>query len=222
MIDLAFMLAEVGHEKFYRPLASQMIESAKACMTARFVQFADRVSDPLPGVSVVVREDVEKDNLMMMRSKLLRDYVRHSSGHIVMCDADVTWQRDPEPLFDGSFDIGVAWRADQEAMPYCGGLLMIRHGSEAAQRFLNEWWFMQVTMPPVLKKWWGDQVALAVMIGRGVPGEVKNVNGCRVRIFDCGDTLFQISDEHQTAPASALCRHYKGKVKGKMIAEGRL
>ena len=212
MIDLCFMLAETGFPQ-YRPLAQQMLESAQKCMRGRGIQFADEHSEPLPGIAALLRSDVTRENMMLKRVEMLRKYARTADHNMVLTDVDVVWQNDPSPLFDGSFDIGVVWRAGHPAMPYCGGFVMVRHGSEAAIDFITEWWFACTSMPKVLQKWWGDQLALAFLIGRQRPNTLVNVAGCRVKIFDAGDVLFQVADVNQRSNPKAMCRHYKGKAK---------
>lgn len=217
MIDLCFMLADLGRPQ-YRIAAEAMLTSARACMEFVPVQLSDRESKPAPGVDLVVRDDVRRENVMIARAKLFRDYVKHASNNSVMCDADVAWQRDPSELFDGSFDVGVCWRSWHAAMPYYGGLILVRHGSEAALEFLNDWWFLIATMPPELQKWWGDQLSLAILLGRGKPNSLVNLNGCRVKVFDGADVMFQIADIEQKPPTNAYCVHRQGKVKAAMMA----
>lgn len=211
------MLADLGRPQ-YRVAAGDMLTSARACMKFNPVQLSDATSEPASGVDLVVRDQVRRENVMLARAKMLRDYAKHASHNVVMCDADVIFQRDPGELFDGTFDIGVLWRAWHAAMPYYGGLILIRHGSEAALEFLNEWWFLIAMMPPELQKWWGDQLSLAILLGRGKPNSLVSLSGCRVKVFDGADVMFQIADIEQKAPASAYCVHRQGKVKAAMIA----
>lgn len=220
VIDLCFMLVDLGSGQ-YRKLASEMVDSAwRAGLEFRSVQFSDEATEAGTGGGVRRLSDVHEGNLMLKRAEMLKDYARIASGHTIMCDCDVVWQRDPTPLFDGSFDIGLCWRTGQPSMPYMGGMVLVRHGSEAAIEFLNEWWFTIVTMPKTLHRWWGDQLALASMLGRQAPGSVVSVNGCRVKIFDSGDLMFQVADADQKAPQSAYARHYKGKAKSAMLEKG--
>lgn len=206
------MHADIGRPQ-YRLVAQRMTSSAKNTMKARIVQFADDKSQAIDGADLIVRADVSDRNIMLRRAEMMREHARCAHGHMVMCDADLIWQRDPSMLFDLPFDIGLMWRSGRPAMPYCGAMIYVRHGSEAAIEFLSDWIFTIKSLPPKLHGWWGDQLALAAMLGRRTPNQSVGYNGCLVHIFDGGQHIFTMKEPDQKAPEIAVARHYKGVVK---------
>jgi hypothetical protein len=82
-----------------------------------------------------------------------------------------------------------------------------------AVSFLTEWWFTIARLPAELQTWWGDQLALASMLGQCAPGETKNLHGCKVKIFDAGRVFFNMQSKDQTPPSDCYAIHYKGEKK---------
>lgn len=200
------MCAELGSKTDYRAMTERMVQSAQSCMSARMV----RLDAP----------ELTRSQLMLQRVDMLKQFAKRADGHVVMCDVDLEWQNSPEPLFDANdFDIGLAWTSGNRSMPYCGALVLVRHGSEAADRFLTNWVVIYRSLPKETWAWWGDQIALAIMLGLDLkPGDIVNKDGARVKIFDGGDLIFPAKHPNQIAPKTALAKHYKGELVKKELA----
>jgi len=194
VIELAFTYADFGDGKYY--------DLAEECrMTACAAGFG-RVTR-LPGG--------ERHNLMLKRIEGLKNHMREAEGDLVYSDCDMRWLKSPEPLFDGSFDVGVMWRTGNPPMPYLACMVLLSRASEAAVHFVTEWWFTIATMPKEMQGWWGDQVALASMLGRQKPNTMVDFEGCRVRIFDSGPIIHNTAGN--TAPEGVYAIHHKGQLK---------
>lgn len=210
MLDLVFMHADIGFPA-YRPLAETMIESAKAIFECRPIQIADLNSEPIRGTERLIRSDINAQNMMIKRPEILAATVHSKAqSNVIACDADIVWLRDPHELFNGTFDLGLIWRAQAPAMPYLGCLLLIRQQSEAAVQFLSDWVWTISGMPAELKSWWGDQLALASMLGRQDPNTTIVSRGCRIKLFDAGDIVGTMHTKEHTVANRVYCKHYKG------------
>lgn len=216
MIDLCFLHAEIGRPE-YRPMTGKMVRSFREIATDgdRIVQFADATSEQIEGVDVLTRaEGLCKENLMLGRIGFLQEHFRLAAGHIVLSDADMIWHRNPNDIFDEDFDIGLLWRVGVPSMPYLGGLVFARQGSEAALHFITNWHGLARTLPREMHGWWGDQLALAIMLGsQGKPNRTTDWQGARVKIFDAGKILHSVRWPGQPAAPGTYATHYKGAKK---------
>lgn len=209
------MHAEIGTPE-YRPFTQKMIASFKTVAKPgdRLIQFADLESPALEGVDDVVRAGpIGLNNIMLARIGMLREFFRNATGHIVLSDADMLWHKNPGELFDEDFDIGVTWRVGSPAMPYLGGMIFARQGSEAALHFIMCWYGLASTLPKVIKGWWGDQITLAFMLGEGKPHRTMDWHGVRVKMFDSGRIIHNVRWPDQPAPEGTYATHYKGAKK---------
>ncbi len=209
MTELVFTHAELGGLK-YRAMA----ERCAATFTGEVAQLADMKSEPIRGATAILRLDFTTNNFALKRIEALKDYLKAARGDVIAADCDMVWKRETSPLFDADFDIGVCWRTGSPSMPYYAGFVMIRHGSEAARQFITDWWFTIACQPKDLQPWWGDQIALAAMLGQQRPNTTVDINGCMVRIFDAGRVFFNMQSEGQKHPDGVYAIHFKGDKKG--------
>ena len=210
MIELCFTHADLGQDALYRPLATKCLETWEAVTGAPSAQFRDMTSPHVGAGRKVIRKDFTRNQFSLKRTECLKDYARHARGNLVATDCDMEWRASPAPLFDEDFDIGLCWRTGNPGMPYYAGFVMVRHGSEAAIQFLTEWWFTIANLPAEAQTWWGDQWALAAMLGRGEPNTTKNFMGAKVRLFDAGRVFFNMQAKDQTPPDGIYATHVKG------------
>lgn len=215
-LHLCFLHVELGDQS-YRPLAEGMAWSFNLVSEHRHrvTMLTDAETQPF-GPEVRRGSDVTRETLMLSRVAMLKDLLPEANGNVICCDTDVRWVKDPAPLFEDDFDVGLMWRRGHPAMPYCGAMTLFRHGSEAAHDFAIEWWFTMATMPKGLHRWWGDQLALASMLGRQQPNTIANFNGCRVKIFDSGYVLHHAHSKEQAIPDRAYAVHFKGQKKAEL------
>lgn len=211
------MYADIGYPA-YRRVAERMVESVN--FPARQIQFSNSY-DCKVGSGEIKVASVTKQNLTLARIEMMKDHAkRFAKNNMVMCDADLIWQNDPAPLFDtNDFDIGLIWRQGNKAMPYCAAMVLVRHGSEAANHFLGKWHLFDLSLPEQEWGWYGDQIALTCMLGPDLkPNTIEVRDGVRIKIFDGGQMIYTVKSEDQKAPAGALAKHYKGQVKHLMVA----
>jgi hypothetical protein len=150
----------------------------------------------------------------------------------VFLDSDVVVNAAPGPIFGEDFDVGLTQRAVVEA-PLNGGVIFVGAGS-AGERFFARalaCYDALATSPAIaalypegLAAWWGDQFALAALVGwRALAerdGDALSVDGVRVRIFPC-ETHNHVIEGRQYGPEELAAKyfiHFKGPRKALMDA----
>lgn len=180
------------------------------------------------GADEVVRQDVRRDWLMHERMRLQADYLaaQPAGRFTVFMDADMVVNRDPSVLFAEDFDVALTWRADQWDAPFNGGLILVRN-RVAGEAFLratldcyaalagHAW--PEGLFPADLRRWWGDQFALAIMAGfPDFTAPLPKATGCgdwRIRLFPCETHNFTLEPNIDHAPdvlAQKYFVHFKG------------
>jgi len=163
----------------YHALLARTVAVARRHADARITVLTDRHTkfDPSLGIDELVRDDVNTAQLMYERMRLQRAYIARVGGaNVIFLDTDVLINRDPSDLFDGSFDIGLLWRTDFPDSPFLGGAILAC-ANAAALRFydlaleayheLESFPAVQVRHPDGIRRWWGDQYALAAVVDWG-------------------------------------------------------
>jgi hypothetical protein len=193
------------------------------------------VPDGIPATRIVRRVANEsiKDSfahLMRAETQSWRDYV--SSGALgsptLLMDIDILLQRDPTPLFDGSFDIGLTYTTEPTLHPFNAGAILIDPARrEAAQSFFTVLDDYVADLVPDHQEWYGDQMALADYVGvddvsdwRGVVD--RTARGIRLRAFpaDIWNASLALDDADRPVfarMADAGLVHFKGERKGLML-----
>lgn len=147
----------------------------------------------------------------------------------ILMDTDVLVNRDPGLLFAEDFDVALTWRDNLVDAPFNGGLIAIGHGTAGLD-------FMKTALacydriaddaavtrlfPKDLRAWWGDQFALAALVGHThfLKGDRvgMRVDGARVRFLPC-DRYNATLDPGKTYGIDTLkgihFLHFKGKRK---------
>jgi len=167
---------------------------------ARTVLLTDEATRVPDGIDEVVREPIDRNRLMYERMRAQSRYLhrRDPARATVLMDSDVVVNLDPLAVFAEDFDVGLTWRKGEPDAPFNGGMIFVAPGDGGA-RFFDEALrcydaiaddaARKGLFPQDLRAWWGDQFALAAMIGYREFGERTaegtRVNGVRVRFFPC-------------------------------------
>lgn len=142
-------------------LPTIMVRSAKH-FGLEVVQLTDLDSPRVVGVDDCIRADRGSAPLMYWRAQRYAEYGMPG----VYVDTDLMFRRDPSPVFGLDFDVALTKR-DQSIMdktgreighlmPFNGGVLFVR-----TPRFLDRVATVMRPMGPELRKWYGDQLAIA-------------------------------------------------------------
>lgn len=178
-VDIPADTASPFEKPDYHAMLAKSIAVARAkSPRARIVVLSDdktQFANDL-GAHQIVRRPVDVTRLMFERMRMERDFLAtcEPGSAVVFADTDVIVNRDPAPLFDGSFDVALTWRANPFDAPFNGGVALYR-GTPAALRFYDHMIATHRTLenfPAVrarfnegMARWWGHQLAMAATIG---------------------------------------------------------
>jgi hypothetical protein len=217
----------------YTTVLAQSFESASLrAPNARRILLTDadtRVPESML-VHEVVRRPVDRSRLMFERMRLQVAYLesRGPNRASVLMDSDVVVNADPRAVFGADFDVGLTWRPGFPDAPFNGGMIFVAAG-EAGLAFFRRAFECYVAIAEQgarsrlfaqdLRSWWGDQFALACLVGYRAFAERASegllVEGARVRFFPCETHNFTI--EAQKYRTDELRRkffvHFKGNRK---------
>jgi len=183
-------------------------------------------------VDEVRRFPIDREALMYERMRVQSLYVEgREPGRVsVLMDSDVVVNREPAPVFGEAFDVGLTWRPGFPDAPFNGGMIFVSEGGGAAEFFrkaracydaLAADVAVASLFPRDLRAWWGDQFALAAVVGireyceRTTDGIA--VDGLRVRLFACEThnfTLEPSTDYRLEDLRRKHFVHFKGNRKG--------
>jgi len=186
---------------------------------------------PHLGADQVLRFPIDPQRVMFERMRVQEIYLaRREAGRAsVLMDSDVVVNAGPEAIFATDFDVGLTWRPDFVDSPFNGGMIFVSPGAEGHRFFVKalECYEALAADPAVaalfpkdVKAWWGDQFALAALVGYRAfaerPGDALTVDGVRVGFFPCERYNFTI--EHNSRYSKDDLRrkhfiHFKGNRK---------
>jgi hypothetical protein len=219
------------HQKIdYMAVLALSFESAQIrAPQARRILLTDETTAVAPGMKVdeVMRFPMDLDRLMYERMRVQESYLgsREAGRHSVLIDSDVVVNRDPAPIFAEAFDVGLTWRTEFPNAPFNGGTIFVASGDGGLKFFsktracydaLAENTAVAAAYPRDLRAWWGDQFALALMVGYREFAEqetnAERVDGMRIRFFPCDDYNFTI--DARDYPLSFFAKKYFVHFKG--------
>ncbi len=219
------------HEKIdYMAILALSFESAKLrAPRARRILLTDEATVVPTGMNVheVMRFPVDLGRLMYERMWVQASYLerRPAGRSSILMDSDVVVNRDPTPIFSEAFDVGLTWRTEFPDAPFNGGLILVASGNAGLEFFSRaracydafaESAAVTSAFPRDLRAWWGDQFALALMVGYREFAEKKTdaelVEGIRIRFFPCDDYNFTMGA--QGYPLSFFAPKYFVHFKG--------
>ena len=232
-VDLPRAPSGIHMQIDYTTVVAQSFESASLrAPNARRILLTDeatRVPESM-AVDEVVRQPIDRSRLMFERMRAQVAYLesRGPNRATVLMDSDVVVNADPRSIFGEDFDVGLTWRPGFPDAPFNGGMIFVAAGDAGLAFFrrahacyvaIAEQGARSKLFAQDLRAWWGDQFALACLVGyrafaeRGSEGLA--VDGTRVRFFPCETHNFTI--EAQKYRTDELRRkffvHFKGNRK---------
>jgi hypothetical protein len=127
----------------------------------------------------IIRETVDIKIPMYERMRLQKNYLnsKYFDNHTIFVDTDVIFNKNIMDVFLESYDIGLTFRTNMDLMPYNGGVIFAKYDNDkkAAKFFemvldtyhkLEKEPFIRYIYPEGIRNWWGDQLALASLVGR--------------------------------------------------------
>lgn len=209
-MDLAFVFVDFG-KAFYRGAVRLMVDSAKLTMPhATIVQLADKSTPTYPGVHGTARADVDctTETICKFKGQMFADWALRTASPTVLCDVDLIWNRSPEEIFERPFDVAVMWRRETLLQPYNSGVIFTKP-TPAAHEFWRAYAKCMLELPPSLAMWWGDQLALASLIGPSAPGNLLTRSGAKVLILDMAE-IARAPKTQPEKPTDSYAVHFKG------------
>jgi hypothetical protein len=219
----------------YGRMLAQSFESARLRSPASrqvLLTDMDTAFPPLgPGVTVA-RSTVDKTRLMYERMRLQHEHLvnRPSGLATVFLDSDVVVNADPAAIFAEGFDVGLTHRPLVEA-PFNGGVIFVGPGDAGRKFFASALACyeamasspaIRAVYPEDIRAWWGDQFALAALVGwrafAECDGKALEVDGARVRFFPC-ETHNHVVESREYDAAELAAKffiHFKGPRKPMM------
>lgn len=218
----------------YMAVLAHSFETARMrAPSARRILLTDEVTQVPATVAVdrVLRFPINREQIMLERMRVQTIYLRER-GHArasVLMDSDVFVNVDPASVFSEDFDVGVTWRPEFPDAPFNGGMIFVAPGP-GGQAFLEKALrcYEALALDPAvaapfardLRAWWGDQFALAALVGyREFAERVTSgitIDGIRVRFFPCETHNFTLeaSQKYRTEELrQKIFIHFKGNRK---------
>ena len=218
----------------YMTVLAHSLESARLrAPAARRILLTDeatRVPDAI-GVDQVLRFPMDRQQLMFERMRVQALYLggRESARASVLMDSDVIVNVDPAEVFAENFDVGLTWRPEFPDAPFNGGMIFVAPGRAGLEFFKKAHQCYEALavdpavtapFPRDLHAWWGDQFALAALVGYREFAERSTnaiaIDGIRVRFFPCETHNFTL-EPSRNYPTEELRQkffiHFKGNRK---------
>lgn len=226
--DLVFCLVDIAdnpNASWYRIAAKMMIASARRAYRVhdmRVVQITDEASAAADDIDLRfnVAAKVERDELMQYRGHCLAEWALETDRPVIFCDVDLLWNTDAltgclqhaSALDSLRIPNIVLTQRPNMLQPYNGGLILTQPGQK---RFWGIYRGMMKSLPEDLRGWWGDQLALAVMLGAPEDGKTARVRfGSTIACLPA-DLVAPSPKEMPTHVLDNPCVHFKGGQKRK-------
>ncbi|BAY81010.1 hypothetical protein NIES267_04750 [Calothrix parasitica NIES-267] len=156
----------------------------------------------LPADIHIQRYAVDSREIMFSRlSSQLSFLESHDfDSDIIFLDSDILINQNLEPLFKQNFDIALTIRVNQE-MPINGGIIYIsKNNRESANKFFNNIYDSYINNYKNNFQWWGDQYALADVIGwtKGdkLEPDLIEVDGIKILLLACD--IYNFSPDYES------------------------
>lgn len=222
-IDLVFLFVDYG-DSFLRQATTEMLRSAQAAMPGiNIVQLHDAKSrvHPFAGMHRQFGHDVPREDLAAFKGIAFAEHALQTERPTIFADVDLIWNnagaadtlRQYQP---GS--IGVLYRnvPDLKIQPYNTGMILYQ---PKAKTFWREYQAMCESCKPGFREWWGDQLAMAAMIGHH--SEAQMVCQAYIELLDM-DAVVPAPSELPTAPMKSWATHFKGRRKEWLVKYARV
>lgn len=219
-------------------LLSDWLQAARSVAPkARAILLTDEhtaVPATLP-FGVVLRSSIDRERLMYERMRVQCEYLlaREHERASVLLDSDAIVNADPRGLFTHTGDLGLTWRDGFPTAPFNGGAIVVAsgEGGPALLREALDCYAELAQHPNVvaafetdLRAWWGDQYALALLVGyrnfaeRGA-AQGTYIDTRTVRFLPCNEYNYTVDASRAVAaPEPRRLRdkfivHFKGNRK---------
>ena len=212
-----------------------LLQACRAALTPNpataIIIITDETSDlgPLNDIARCIRLPIPAGQMMYSRARANRALVasRIIAGPVLFLDTDIVLNRDFQPLFDGSFDVGLTYRPQPiwGAMPLNEGVILGADGSsEALLRFFDtvrDIYDALAASPAVARRygfdvrnWRGGQLSLAALADWTVPPtrpETWVRDDVRYRFLPCATFNHAVQTTDRPAfLAKKWAIHFKG------------
>ncbi|HET6620554.1 MAG TPA: hypothetical protein VFG64_11470 [Dongiaceae bacterium] len=208
--------------------------AAQRAPRARRVVLTDEATDfpDTVGADAIVRFAMDPRLTMFERTRAQAAYLRSMADDraCVLMDTDVAINRDPVEALQTGFDVGLTWRTGFADAPFNGGLILVAdacRGRAFMARVLDcyEGLAADARLSRLfsrnLKSWWGDQFALAIVIGYRAfaerAGEAMLLDGTKIGFLPCANYNFTLEPGRNYDRAELRQKyfiHFKGNRKG--------
>ena len=222
---------------FVALLADWLAAARAVAPKARAILLTDEhtaVPATLP-FDLVLRSSIDRERLMYERMRVQCEYLlaREHERASVLLDSDAIVNADPRGLFTHTGDLGLTWRDGPTTMPFNGGVIVVApgEGGPALLREALDCYAELAQHPNVveafetdLRAWWGDQYALALLVGyrnfaeRGA-AQGTYIDTRTVRFLPCNEYNYTVDASRAVAaPEPRRLRdkfivHFKGNRK---------
>jgi hypothetical protein len=214
-LDIVCFYADLGRP--YLDLIRNMTASAKRAMPhARTVLLTPTPTHVLGQcfdkmVNLSGQLEGTADTLCIDRVRATVSWQALTKNRTIYADPDVEFHR--EIPFDGSFDVGLLWRARKPDQPINTGIVLAEPGSPD---FWSHYGAVAVNLPKPVHSWWCDQLAYNVILGTlHQPGDMVQAYDARVRLFSMTD---HCTPREKATTDNPWAWHDKGRRKWRLAA----
>lgn len=184
------------------------------------------------GAHDIRRFDIDSQFTMFERTRVQAAYLQSLTNDraCILMDTDIVVNRDPVEAFQPGFDVGLTWRTGFPDAPFNGGLILIGdagRGRAFMSRVLDCYARLAADaglarlFSKNLKSWWGDQFALAIVVGYRAFGErtaeAMQLDDIKVGFLPCTEynlTLEPGQNYNRDELRRKYFIHFKGNRKG--------
>lgn len=223
--DVCFSLIDVDdspNKAWYQAAASLMAISAKRAFRnhdCRIIQLTDAESQICPDATTryVYSQKCPPDELAQYRGILTAEWALQADRPAILCDVDLLWnndglvrcfETDPKP------DIVFTQRPNA-FQPFNGGLILTQpHQTDFWAKYRK----MMDELPVDIRPWWGDQIALGMMMGTPESERGGRRFGSTVAYLP-HDLISPAHKSQPTSVSSAPSIHFKGGKRKKWMAD---
>lgn len=189
MIDVGFFYVDMGRP-WWREAIGDLISTARETQPGcRITHYGDKPTGQIPGTdgSILATERIDAGVLMVSKAFMWATAGMRADRCTVLTDADVTFLRDMEPLFEGDWDVGLLWRAEgaaSMAQPYLAAMALTKP-TPGAREFWRIYRDVAGNLPRGWHAWWVDQVAFGIVLGTVHHRDgIIAAPGFKVKLFD--------------------------------------
>jgi hypothetical protein len=211
----------------FQAAARRAPRARRVILTDESTEFPDDI-----GAHEILRFPIDPRFIMFERTRLQAAYLQtlDDDRACVLMDTDVVVNRDPVEALQAGFDVGLTWRSGFPDAPFNGGLILIadvRRGRAFMSRVLDCYTRLSADAQlsrlfgKDLKSWWGDQFALAIVVGYRAFAERLSdamlLDDIKVAFLPCAEYNLTL-EPGQNYDRAELRRkffiHFKGNRKG--------